>query len=143
MYLPGRERHGLQRYQNSAATNLIAWPRVATLQLSLDSSGYAAQHANQDGHKLSPTGRCWPSACMSPSHMHSILCASQLSSTSCINHAGEEMPQTFSSSRCLILPLEAIFCSSFLSICSKTRHSMLKYASLSIVYILSLLIDLY
>lgn len=47
--LPGREKHRLQHYQHSVATNLTARPRLATLQLSLDSSRELVLHANRVG----------------------------------------------------------------------------------------------
>lgn len=45
-----KEKRRPRYYQRSDASNLIARPRVATLQLSLDSSRYPELHASRDGH---------------------------------------------------------------------------------------------
>ena len=70
----GREKRRLQHYQHSVSTNLAARPRVATLQLSLDSSRYPpALHANRDGLPLlqlaaaGPLPVCHP---LTPTHTH-------------------------------------------------------------------------
>lgn len=81
--LPGREKRRRQRYQHSVATNLIARPRVATLQLSLDSSRYAALHANRDGHPLLQLAAVGPLPACHPhtqTHIHTTHYASQHSS---------------------------------------------------------------
>lgn len=90
VHLPGRETRGLQHYQPSLATNLIARPWVATLQLSLDSSRYPALHANRDGYPLLQLAAIGPLPACHPLTDTPVTMLANTPPVSCTTRTGEE-----------------------------------------------------